>query len=174
MLRTEIIAQIDAEIGRLSRARDVLAGASTSREKASSTRAKNRVFEAEGKQSKRAVVPVPSRLEDREIPAPTPPPETGPRVQLVPPKRRIVRQKLQRAASSEMPAKARTALSGVLPSGPIAVSAHEARKAEARSVTPPVSPVENEAVLSTSSERTLGSLVRAFERNSRLNSIETS
>ena len=116
----------------------------------------------------------PSSLEGREIPAPAPPLETGPRVQLVPPKRRIERQKLQRAVSSEMLAKAPTALSGVLPSGPIAVSAHEARKAEARSATPPVSPMESEVVLNISSERSLGTLVRAFERSCRLNSIGTS
>jgi len=170
MLRTEIIAQIDAEIGRLSRARDVLASAPISREKAPSRKAKKRAFEAKGKRSKSVPVLRPSSLEGREIPASSPPPlETGPRVQLVPPKRRIERQKLQRAVSPEMLAKSRTALSGVLPAGPIAVSAHEARKAEARSASPPVSQIESEVDLNTSTERSLGTLVRAFERSSRLN-----
>jgi hypothetical protein len=171
MLRTEIIAQIDAEIGRLSRARDILASAPIiRREKAPSKKAKKRAFEPKVKQSKSAPVPRPSSPEGREIPASSPPPlETGPIVQLVPPKRRIERQKLQRAVSSEMLAKSRTALSGVLPAGPVAVSAHEARKAEARSVTPPVTQIESEVVLNTSSERSLGTLLRAFERSSRLN-----
>ncbi len=170
MLRTEIIAQIDAEIGRLSRARDVLASAPISREKAPSRKAKKRAFQAKGKRSKSVPVLRPSGLEGREIPASAPPPlETGPIVQLVPPKRRIERQKLQRAVSSEMLAKSRTALSGVLPAGPVAVSAHEARKAEARSATPSVSQIESEVDLNTGSERSLGTLLRAFERSSRLN-----
>jgi hypothetical protein len=92
----------------------------------------------------------------------------------VPPKRRRERHSVQRVVSPEGDGKAHAALSGLLPPGPIAVSAYEARKAEARSANPPLSSIESEVPLNASSERSLGSLVRAFERNSRLKGIEPS
>jgi hypothetical protein len=56
-----------------------------------------------------------------------------------------------------------------VPVGPVVVSANEARKMQERSVAPPPPPMES-AVLS--SERSLGSLIQAFERRAGLNGIE--
>jgi hypothetical protein len=174
MLRIEIIAQIEAEIGRLERARDILAGAPANGKKAFGPKAKRRNFGRKGNQPKRAAVRGPNSLEGQEIAASTPPdPGKGPSVQVLPPRRRIERHKRGRAVSSQKAGMVRAALSGLLPSGPVAVSANEARKAEARNSTPPPPQVESEVTLDTNSERSLGALVRAFERSSRMSGIGT-
>jgi hypothetical protein len=174
MLRTEIVAQIDAEIDRLERARDVLAGAPVSRDRASNGQAKRWVSGRKRKQAKPAAVPRPNGLESSEIATAPPGPEEGPRVQLVPPKRRREGHKRQRTVSSEIFGKAGAALSGSLPSGPIAVSADEASKAQARSARAPLAIIETEVPLDANAERSIGTLVQAFERNSRLSSLRTS
>ena len=62
------------------------------------------------------------------------------------------------------------ALSGLVPVGPVVVSANEARKVQERSAPPPPLPIIESAVIG--SERSLGSLIQAFERRAGLSGIE--
>ena len=59
-----------------------------------------------------------------------PPPKEEPQVHRVPPKRRMERRHMQ----SEKQPKSPAALSGLVPTGPVAVSANEARKVQERAV----------------------------------------
>lgn len=92
---------------------------------------------------------------------------TQPQVHRVPPKRRVER----RQAQSE---KARSAaLGGMVPTGPVAVSANEARKQQERDTHPVPAPspavdLRNDG----NTERSLGSLIQAFERRAGVNRIE--
>ena len=166
MTRLEIIAQINAEISLLQRARDILAAAPT--KEASRGKAKKRV--SLGKRKQPVIVAAPSANRSQgggAVASPSPQPKEEPRVQRLPPKRRIERRQLQRSGSSE-----KAALSGLVPVGPIAVSADEARKVQERSAPPPT-PVENEIRSNISTERSLGSLVQAFERSAGLSGTGT-
>ncbi len=164
MTRTEIIAQISAEISLLQRARDILAAPPT--KEASRGKVKKRV--PPGKSKQPAIVAAPAaRGAQQAVASPSPKPEEEPRVQRLPPKRRVERRQLQRPGSSE-----KAALSGLVPFGPIAVSADEARRVQERSA-PPSTPVENEIRSNISSERSLGSLVQAFERSAGLSGTGT-
>ena len=166
MTRTEIIAQISAEISLLQRARDILAAPPT--KEASRGKAKKRVPLGKSKQPAIVAAPVAGSSQGREtVVSPTPKPEEEPRVQRLPPKRRVERRQLQRPGSSE-----KAALSGLVPFGPIAVSADEARRVQERSA-PPSTPVENEIRSNISTERSLGSLVQAFERSAGLSGTGT-
>jgi hypothetical protein len=166
MTRTEIIAQINAEISLLQRARNILAAPPT--KEASRGKAKKRVSLAKRKQPIIAAAPGASRSQSGEPVASTSPqPKEEPRIQRLPPKRRIERRQLQRSGSSE-----KAALSGFVPFGPIAVSADEARKVQERSAPQPA-PVEKEIRSNISSERSLGSLVQAFERSAGLSGTGT-
>jgi hypothetical protein len=159
MTRTEIIALINAEISLLQRARDILAAPPT--KEASRAKAKNQVTLGKRKQPIIVAAPAASGAQ-QPVASPSPQPEEEPRIQRLPPKRRVERRQLQRSGSSE-----KAALSGLVPFGPIAVSADEARKVQERSVPPPP-PVENEVPSNISAERSLGSLVQAFERRAGL------
>ena len=167
MTRTEIIALINAEISLLQRARDILAAPPT--KEASRAKAKNQVTLGKRKQPIIVAAPAASGAQ-QPVASPSPQPEEEPRIQRLPPKRRVERRQLQRSGSPEKVGKP---LSGLVPFGPIAVSADEARKVQERSAPPPSAPVENEIRSTISSERSLGSLVQAFERRSGLSGTGT-
>jgi hypothetical protein len=176
--RKEIIAQIDDEIGRLERARDFLVAAlagsrqadlKTARAIASARRAKTQVVAQKRKQPATATAPAPITT---VTPAPAPAPvqvKEEPQVHRVPPKRRIER----RFAQTEKTGKSGAALSGAVPTGPVVVSAVEARKVQERVVQPPPVPAVSEPAPEIGSERTLGSLIQAFERRSGLSGLGT-
>jgi hypothetical protein len=69
--------------------------------------------------------------------------------------------------------KSAAALSGAVPAGPVVVSAVEARKVQERAVVaaPPTQTV-SELRSEIGSERSLGSLIQAFERRTGLSGLE--
>jgi hypothetical protein len=181
--RIEIIAQLDEEITRLERARDFLAAALAS---APNQLKKTATAIASARKVKTAVpVPIPVAAQKRRLPAkvaappaaelpspvvvaaPPPQPKEEPQVKRVPPRRRMERRHL------EKPGKSVAALSGSVPSGPVAVSANEARKMQERAVPAPAPPVVTELRSEIGSERSLGSLIQAFERRAGLSGLET-
>ena len=87
----------------------------------------------------------------------------------VPPKRRMERRHLQ----TDKAPKSGAALSGLVPTGPVAVSANEARKVQERAVPPPTPTVVAEPRTEIGAERSLGSLIQAFERRAGLSGLET-
>ena len=68
--------------------------------------------------------------------------------------------------------KSGAALSGSVPTGPVVVSADEARKVQERAVLPPPPP-EAQPRPEIGAERSLGSLIQAFERRAGLSGLET-
>ena len=68
--------------------------------------------------------------------------------------------------------KSSAALSGLVPAGPVAVSANEARKVQDRAVAAPPLPKVAELHAESNTERSLGSLIQAFERRSGMSGIE--
>jgi hypothetical protein len=177
--RTEIIAQLDDEITRLERARDFLAAAlasapnqlkKTASAIASARKVKTTVPAPKHKQPAKAAAAAPAaaELQDQVVVAPPPPqPKEEPQIRRVPPRRRMERRHL------EKPGKSAAALSGSVPTGPVAVSAVEARKVQERAVPPPPPPVVTELRPEIGSERSLGSLIQAFERRAGLSGLET-
>jgi hypothetical protein len=73
----------------------------------------------------------------------------------------------------EKPGKSVAALSGSVPMGPVVVSANEARKMQERAVTAAPPPAVTELRPEIESERSLGSLIQAFERRAGLSGLET-
>src|ERR1700681_1037794 len=144
--RIEIIAQLDDEITRLERARDFLAAAlasapnelkKTASAIASARKVKTAVPAPKRKQPAKAAAPVAAELPSQVVAAPAPPqPKEEPQgrrgsppprqVRRVPPRRRMERRHL------EKPGKSVAALSGSVPTGPVVVSATEARKMQER------------------------------------------
>jgi hypothetical protein len=170
MTRSEIIAQLDAEIDLLERARDILAAPLSDFRTVPALQTKTRVSAQKRKQPATRPAPAAARVEILAVAAPALPlPTPEPQVRRVPPKRRMERRQLQTEKAGKSPA----ALSGFVPTGPIAVSADEARKLQERSVPPPPMPVMDEIRSEIGSERSLGSLIQAFERRAGLNGIET-
>jgi hypothetical protein len=168
MTRTEIIAQLDAEIDLLLRARDILAAPLSDFKNVPARKAKTKVSAKKPKQPAVAAAPVATPPPARAaVPAP---PEAAkePQVRVVPPRRRLERRQLQ-ADKSKSPA----ALSGLVPAVPVAVSADEARKVQERSAPPAPTPLVDEVRSEIGSERSLGSLIQAFERRSGLSGLET-
>jgi nitroreductase len=176
--RTEIIAQLDDEITRLERARDFLAAAlasapnelkKTASAIASARKVKTTVPAPKRNRPAKAAAPAAAELQSRVVVAPPPPPQAKeePQIRRVPPRRRMERRHLER------PGKSAAALSGSVPTGPVAVSAVEARKVQDRAVQPPSSPVVAELRPEIGSERSLGSLIQAFERRAGLSGLET-
>jgi hypothetical protein len=173
--RIEIIAQIDVEISRLERARDFLAAALAGSKKDSQTasaiaslkkiQSKTKAPARTRKQPELAAAPV-------AVVAPLPPPPPAkeePQIKRVPPKRRMERRHLQ----ADKAARSGAALSGLVPTGPVAVSANEARKVQERAVPPPTPTVVAEPRTEIGAERSLGSLIQAFERRAGLSGLET-
>jgi hypothetical protein len=170
MTRIEVIAQLDAEIDLLLRARDILAAPLSNFKSVSAPKAKTKVTGKNRKQPAIAAAPVTAPLQTRAVAAPPPPqPAPEPQVRVVPPRRRMERRALQTDKIGKSPA----ALSGFVPTGPVAVSADEARKVQERSVQPAPTPIPDEIRSEIGSERSLGSLIQAFERRAGLNGIET-
>jgi hypothetical protein len=170
MTRSEIIAQLDAEIDLLLRARDILAAPLSTFKSVSTPKSKTRVSAKNRKQPAVAVAPAATRLQSPEVAAPPPPqPTPEPQVRRVPPKRRMERRQLQ----TDKVGKSAAALSGLVPAGPVVVSADEARRLQERSAPPPPTPLVDEIRSEIGSERSLGSLIQAFERRAGLSGIET-
>jgi hypothetical protein len=169
MTRLEIIAQLDAEIVLLQRARDILSAPLTDFKNAPARQAKTKVSAKKRKQPSVAVAPAATRLQSPVVvTAPPPQPTPEPQVRRVPPKRRMERRQL-----TEKLGKSPAALSGLVPAGPVVVSADEARKLQERSAPPPPTPLVDEIRSEIGSERSLGSLIQAFERRAGLGGIET-
>ena len=176
--RNEIIAQIDDELIRLERARDFLAaalkGSPNGSKIASTLKAKTRVPAQKRKQQPATTaVSATNGLQGRATvvaAAPPPPPREEPQVKRVPPKRRMERRHLQ----TEKPGKSAAALSGSVPTGIVVVSADEARKVQERAVqATPATPIASELRSDIGAERSLGSLIQAFERRAGLSGLET-
>lgn len=167
MTRTEIIAQLEAEISLLQRAREILTAPLSDFRDVPVRKPRTKVAAKNRKQPAQVTV-----LSSNDAPAlvaaaPPPQPKPEPLVRRVPPKRRMERRQL----SSDKVGKSPAALSGMVPAGPVAVSADEARKVQERSVPP--APAAPEVRPELGAERTLGSLIQAFERRSGTNGIET-
>ena len=166
MTRTEIIAQLNNEIGRLERARDFLTAELTS----SNTRWMKRIEKKlPTRQRKLSVVAAPARLDGapglaRPVVQPLAAAPVSavkqPEVQHLPPRRRMQRRSLQADKAGKSPA----ALSGQVPAGPVAVSAVEARKMQERAVPAPPVVIVPEPRPEIGAERSLSSLIQAFER----------
>jgi hypothetical protein len=172
--RKEIIAQIDDELVRLERVRDLLIAALKDARNGSSLvlsrKLKVKVTEKKRKQPAKIVSAVTTKVKARVVVAPQPPAvKEEPEIKRLPPRRRVER----RQAPSEKLGKSAVALSGSVPAGPVVVSANEARKIQERGVqaVPPQAVAEVRA--ENPGERTLGSLIQAFERRSGLNGLET-
>jgi hypothetical protein len=179
--RTEIIAQLDAEIGRLQRARDFLVAAFAGSKNDSKTRtaialaskATTKAAIRKRKEPASAAARITKVFEDQTIVvasvvAPPPPPKEEPQVHRVPPRRRMERRHLQ----TDRHGKSGAALSGQVPTGPVVVSANEARKVQERAVPAPP-PIVSEPRPEIGAERSLGSLIQAFERRAGLSGLET-
>jgi hypothetical protein len=175
--RTEIIAQIDVVLSRLEQARDFLAaslaGSKRNSQTASAIASLKKI---------KLKTPAPAPVWKRKQPevaaapvaaaAPLPPPspvKEEPQIKRVPPKRRMERRHLQ----TEKAPKSGAALSGMVPTGPVAVSANEARKVQERTAPPPTPTVVAEPRTEIGAERSLGSLIQAFERRAGLSGLET-
>lgn len=161
MTREEIISQLDSEINLLLRARDILAAPLVDFIKAAPRKVKPKPAEKIRKEPEVTVAPVVA------APPPPPTPVPEPQIRRVPPKRRM-----ERRQTAEKPGKSTAALSGQVPSGPVAVSANEARKVQERSMPAPAAPASSELRPEGSTERTLGSLIQAFERRAGLSGLE--
>jgi hypothetical protein len=170
MTRAEIIAQIEAEISLLQRAREILAAPLTDFRNVSTRKAKTKLPGKNRKQPAIAAVVIANRDQGAVVAAlPAAQPKPEPQVHRVPPKRRMERRQLQSEKAGKSPA----ALSGLVPAGPVAVSANEARKVQERSTPPPSTPMVTEIRSELGSERSLGSLIQAFERRAGLGGLET-
>jgi|SRR5580700_993011 hypothetical protein len=175
--RTEIIAQIDVVLSRLEQARDFLAtslaGSKRNAQTASAIASLKKL-----KLKPPPPLPARKRKQPGAVPAPVtaaapqPPPapvKEEPQIKRVPPKRRMERRHLQ----TEKAHKSGAALSGLVPTGPVAVSANEARKVQERAVPAPTPTVVAEPRTEIGAERSLGSLIQAFERRAGLSGLET-
>jgi hypothetical protein len=167
--RTEIIAQIDVELTRLQRARDFLAAALADPRAASAIASITAVKTKTKKKNTAKPRKLPVVTAVVVAAPPPPPPKEEPQIQRVPPRRRMERRHLQ----TEKTPKSTAALSGMVPTGPVVVSANEARKVQERAAPPPPPPAVNEARPEAGAERTLGSLIQAFERRAGLSGLET-
>jgi hypothetical protein len=173
--RTEIIAQIDVVLGRLERARDFLAtslaGSNKNSQTASAIASLKKIkLKTPAPARKRKEPEVTAAPVAVAAPLPPPPPvKEEPQIKRVPPKRRMERRHLQ----PDKAAKSGAALSGMVPTGPVAVSANEARKVQERAVPPPTPTVVAEPRTEIGAERSLGSLIQAFERRAGLSGLET-
>jgi hypothetical protein len=174
--RIEIIAQIDVVLSRLERARDFLAASLAGSKRSSQTAS---AIASLKKIKLKARAPAPARKRKQPevaaapvavaAPLPPPPVKEEPQIKRVPPKRRMERRHLQ----TEKASKSGAALSGMVPTGPVAVSANEARKVQERAVPAPTPTVVAEPRTEIGAERSLGSLIQAFERRAGLSGLET-
>jgi hypothetical protein len=145
MRYAEILDCLDAEIDRLKKARDLLAGSRLPKRKDA-----NRTASVPRKTVKAAKPDAPLSM---------PPAQAPVEIQRVPSKNRGGFRRLGRLSKSSISS---TALSSHVPQGPVAVSANEAQKAREREIermsdVPLTPPVEKQ-----SAGRSLGSLIRAI------------
>jgi hypothetical protein len=169
MTRKEIISQLEAEIRLLQRAGEILAAPLAAFKDVSTRKLKTKLPRKNRKQPAIVAVPSANREQGAMIAAPLAAQSNPePQVHRVPPKRRMERRQL----ASDKAGKS-AALSGLVPAGPVAVSADEARKVQERSVAAPPIPVATEIHAELGSERSLGSLIQAFERRAGLGALET-
>jgi hypothetical protein len=187
--RKQIIAQIDVEITRLERVRDLLEAAlkdarirtkampalKVKAKAAAAVRAQAAVKQPAVKTRKRATAaaaPAVKKADEPVAVAPAPvPAKTEPEVKRLPPRRRAER----RSAHGEKLGKSAAALSGAVPAGPVVVSKDEARKLQERAAAQPApAPAAVELRPEVPGERSLGSLIQAFERRSGVSGLETS
>jgi hypothetical protein len=82
------------------------------------------------------------------------------------------RRRMERRQAPDKHAKSSAALSGMVPAGPVVVSAVEARKIQDRPVVVAPAPTAVELRPEAANERSLGSLIQAFERRAGLSGLE--
>jgi hypothetical protein len=175
--RTEIISHLDVVLDRLERARDFLAASLAASKRSSQTAS---AIDSLKKIKLKTPAPAPVRKRNRPevaaapvvVAAPQPAPlavKEEPQIKRVPPKRRMERRHLQ----AEKAPHSGAALRGSVPAGPVAVSANEARKMQERAVPAPTPTVVAEPRTEIGAERSLGSLIQAFERRAGLSGLET-
>jgi hypothetical protein len=186
--RKQIIAQLDSEIVRLEKVRDLLMAAMKDARKGSKAvlplKLKAQAPEKNPEKKRKQKAPAVARATSKVTPpaavpkvvasaaeVPAPPVSVEPEIKRLPPRRRMER----RHAQSDKHGKSAAALSGAVPQGPVAVSATEARKMQERAATPaPPTPPATELRPEAPGERSLGSLIQAFERRAGLSGLETS
>jgi hypothetical protein len=188
--RKQIIAQIDVELTRLERVRDLLEAAvkdarirskavlavtkAKAKQAAKAPVVKTPVVQMPAKKRKRpvaaATTPV-SKVEVQVTAEPPPPPAARePEIKRLPPRRRSERRHVQ----ADKAGKSAAALSGAVPPGPVVVSKDEARKHQERAAAQPApAPQVSELRPENPGERSLSSLIQAFERRSGLSGLET-
>ncbi len=145
MRYAEIISFLDAEIDRLQRARDLLAGSSFIQKKGA-----KRTVSVLRKTAKASNPEVPPSAQSDPAPV---------QIQRVPYKNR---ERIRRLGRPSKPSITSTALSSHVPQGPVVVSADEARKAEERAAEPLRDIRLTPAAKDQGSGRSLGSLIRAL------------
>jgi hypothetical protein len=153
MRLTEILAWLNEEIDRLHQARDLLAG----KPAGSRGRQKRTV-------SARKAAPAlkkAAKVRGPELPVPVYPTKAAEPTKTT---QRKARAPVHRVARPRKTGITSGALSGPVPAGPVAVSAHEARKAQERAAGPQPEVLPTEDVGGAGEERSLGSLIRAFVR----------
>jgi hypothetical protein len=171
--RKQIIAQIEVEITRLERVRDLLEAALKDARKGSKAVPLRFRAAALPTKKRKPVLPTPVAASKVQQPpavieaAPAPAKEE-PAVKRLPPKRRMERRHV-----AEKLSKSGAALSGAVPAGPVVVSATEARKVQERAVPAAPPPPVIELRPETPGERSLGSLIQAFERRAGISGLET-
>lgn len=143
MRYAEILKSLDEKIKRLQQARDLLAGMSRS---------------SRGPRKKTRAARKPTTALEPQAAASTPPVRSVVQVQRLPYRNKTRPQRVRRPPLSSLTS---TALTGYVPSGPIAISADEARKARQREGEVKHSPVFAPDG-DRGSERSLSSLVRAM------------
>jgi hypothetical protein len=174
--RKQIIAQLDDEIARLEKVRDLLMASLKDARKVSKAflplTLKAKAPEKKRKQPVKAAPRVAVKAAPIAVAPPPPPPSPvnpEPEIKRLPPKRRM-----ERRHAHDKHGKSGAALSGSVPQGPVAVSATEARKVQERVVAAPPTPAVTELRPENPGERSLGSLIQAFERRAGLSGLETS
>ncbi|MGC2401445.1 MAG: hypothetical protein WA510_16740 [Acidobacteriaceae bacterium] len=181
--RKEIIAQIDAELARLERVRDLLVAALKDSRNGSKivlplAKAKEKAKAAQKKRRQPALETAPAKNKVKVLnkltaaPPPAPPVRVEPEIKRIPPRRRMERRHVQIDRLGKL-GKSGAALSGAVPTGPVVVSADEARKMQERATQAVPPPVVAEIRPDSPGERSLGSLIQAFERRAGLSGLET-
>jgi hypothetical protein len=163
MRLTEILAWLDEEIDRLHQARNLLAG-----KPAQSRRQPKRTVPA------RKAAPAlkkAAKVRGPKLQVPVYPAKVAEPTKTTQRKPRAPVHRVARPPKTEIPS---GALSGPVPAGPVAVSAHEAQKSKERAAGPQPGVLPAEDPVGVGEERSLGSLIRAFVRREAHGGSETS
>jgi hypothetical protein len=171
MTREEIIAHLETEINLLLRARDVLSTPLSDFMKVAPRKAKSKPVE-----KVRVEAPVVAAPVAVQTPLPLLPAVAAEMTVQVNQPHQVhrvpARRRMERRQSPDKQARSSAALSGQVPAGPVAVSAVEARKVQDRPVVVAPPPAAVELRPEAANERSLGSLIQAFERRSGLSGLE--